>query len=370
MLRKRPDDTFEFLLVEEVFTRASFDWPPGRREAVRLRIFSALGSQEHGEPYLGLRARERWIAIPAGIGAAAAVIFAMQFADSPDAGSGSSLTSESASSVTFESLPADQAFVSAKSMWVQTLSGAVLGLEANTTVVRTEDTLAFVSGKLTVMTGAIELSVVGDGWTAQVAKDSIAEFNSSSQGPTVQVLNGSVVISGVGEPRHANPSAGVVVLSPHSEGASSAKGAAGLPAAAGTATPGESGQEHRPTGTGSDANPPIDPGQASPPTDPGNAHPPGDAGQANPPVDPGNTHPPADPGQANPPSEPGKANPPSEPGNAHPPSDPGNAHPPAEPGQANPPTDPGNGHPPADPGKADPPSDPGNDHSSANPGRG
>ena len=82
MLRLRPDHTFEFQLVETLLAQLE----PGpltesHRAALHARIFSRIGAQE---PLLrgpgGLpRLRPAWIAIPAGVGIAAAIVAATHY---------------------------------------------------------------------------------------------------------------------------------------------------------------------------------------------------------------------------------------------------------------------------------------------------
>jgi hypothetical protein len=86
MLRRRPDNTYEFRVVELVL-RAAAPPPltPERREALRLRIMAQLGVQDAAKRYpflsvAGIPVRERWVAVPAGIGIAAAIILTVQTA--------------------------------------------------------------------------------------------------------------------------------------------------------------------------------------------------------------------------------------------------------------------------------------------------
>jgi hypothetical protein len=86
MLRRRPDNTYEFRVVELVL-RAAAPPPltPERREALRLRIMAQLGAQDAARRYpflsvAGIPVRERWVAVPAGIGIAAAIILTVQTA--------------------------------------------------------------------------------------------------------------------------------------------------------------------------------------------------------------------------------------------------------------------------------------------------
>ena len=75
MLRRRPDNTFEYRDIERVlYASAPNTLSPERKEALRLRIFSQLGAQDEARPGLAGTARERWIAIPVGVGIAATVI--------------------------------------------------------------------------------------------------------------------------------------------------------------------------------------------------------------------------------------------------------------------------------------------------------
>src|SRR5690348_11515427 len=80
MLRRRPDNTFEFVIVESALETAA---PGGlsaeRREALRLRIISHIGEQLpaprrtaaiFGAPSF----KSRWVVVPAGVGIGIAVI--------------------------------------------------------------------------------------------------------------------------------------------------------------------------------------------------------------------------------------------------------------------------------------------------------
>jgi hypothetical protein len=82
MLRRRPDDTYELLFVEQALWAAR---PVGltaeRREGLRLRILSALGRQEEREARVLALPTERWVAIPAGVGILAAILGAARLAE-------------------------------------------------------------------------------------------------------------------------------------------------------------------------------------------------------------------------------------------------------------------------------------------------
>ncbi|MCK9517747.1 MAG: hypothetical protein M0R74_01790 [Dehalococcoidia bacterium] len=79
MLRRRPDGTYEFRQVEQwLALGAPQALSPERKDALRLHIMSRLGEQDSDRQLLPPLVRERWIAIPAGLGIAAAVLAANQ----------------------------------------------------------------------------------------------------------------------------------------------------------------------------------------------------------------------------------------------------------------------------------------------------
>lgn len=99
MLRRKHGNTFEYLAVEQVLRRTA---PPplsdDRLEALRLRIMANLGPQEARTPeFLGVT-RARWVALPAGLGVAAALGAALR-ADLPQGEDGAPAAAVSVGSV-------------------------------------------------------------------------------------------------------------------------------------------------------------------------------------------------------------------------------------------------------------------------------
>ena len=84
MLRRKPDNTFEFRHVEAALTGSRpLPLTAERREALRLRIMSNLGPQD-APARRAANLREHWVAIPAAGGVAAAIFGAVHFANIND----------------------------------------------------------------------------------------------------------------------------------------------------------------------------------------------------------------------------------------------------------------------------------------------
>ncbi len=381
MLRRKPDATFEFRLVEAALAAAApAPLSPERREALRLRIFANLGPQDSPRRLLPTApgfVRERWVAIPAGVGIAAAIIAANRVVlelSQPATRSGDPVARASG-----EVLVDGQAGVSAvagqriearTSAWLALPGGGQAGLEASAVVRFTGSgaslALLIERGDVTVVTGDVGLAVAGQGWSASVQASTVARFVPMGDAMIVHVPEGLVQLTIGGRSYTITPADSPLFI------------------------PGASGQPVGDEGGAAEPEPP--PGSADG-DGPGAPDSPGfsrneESGHPGPPEDPpgqGNGGPPSDPpGQGNG----GNGDPPSDPpgqgngGNGGPPSDPpgqgngGNGDLPSDPpGQGNganggPPEDPpgqgdgANGGPPSGPpgqgngGNGNPPSDP------------
>ncbi len=384
MLRRRPDATFEFRLVEAAFAAAApAPLSPERREALRLRIFANLGPQDFPRRLLPTApgfVRERWVAIPAGVGIAAAIIAAnrvvLEFSQ-PATRSGD-LVARASGEVLVDgqagvSAVAGQRIEARTSAWLALPGGGQAGLEAGAVVRFTGSgaslALLIESGDVTVVTGDAGLAVAGQGWSASVQASTVARFVPMGDAMIVHVPEGLVQLTIGGRSYTITPADSPLFI----------PGASGQPAGdeGGAAEPEPPPGSADGDGPGAPDSPGFsrneESGHPGPPSDsPGQ----GNLGNGNPPSDP--------PGQGNP----GDGGPPSDPpgqgngGNGGPPSDPpgqgngGNGNPPSDPpgqghgGNGGPPSDPpgqgngGNGGPPSDPpgqgngGNGGPPSDP------------
>ncbi|MBA4180037.1 MAG: hypothetical protein C0506_05555 [Anaerolinea sp.] len=339
MLRRRPDDTFEYRHVEMAL-RAFRPAPlaADRREALRRRIMMNLGVQE--QPRQRLVIRERWVTVPAGIGVAAAIIAALQFAPRPGDEPADVIVAQALGDVLIDGQPGDQArpgqAITALSFaWIGITGDLRLGLEPGARVAFVESSagvvIAHQAGDVTFVAGASGVRADGDNWSANVAANSVLKVAMTRGVTVLTVEEGSALIVALGRSFTLTPGSGPLVIPATDPGPQPLLGSEpGSPAAAangesapGAATP-DGGAEALPGNSGGA------PGQADPPGNGGNA-----PGQADPPGNSGNA-----PGQADPPGNSGNA-----PGQADPPGNKGNA-----PGQADPPGNSGNA-----PGQADPP---------------
>jgi len=205
MLRRRPDATFEFRLVEEALMRSA---PRGlsaeRREALRLRIMDRLGNQEVVRRWQSLPRAEVWVAIPAGAGVVAAILAAGRLSEawqSRDEAAGGATYALATGDVLVGGEPASEArpgqdIVARGSTWLTLSDDVRIGLESGSTV-RFDDeagrvVLTMESGDVTVVGGGRGVEVHGVGWAASVRSGTAARFSSVRSGLVVVVAEGEV----------------------------------------------------------------------------------------------------------------------------------------------------------------------------------
>jgi|GEM_PF-6258913 len=379
MLRRNHENSFEFLLVE----RALQQLAPGkltleRKIALRDRIFSQLGPQdvpwrESARGAIGAR----WVAVPAGIGIAAAVLTALADAGLLDLRS-EPAEQRMAAAPEFQVIGAIDGdvergrLVTARTASWITHGRSVFGLEAGSSVIFHRATehaydIELVSGEINVATDVAHVRVALGLSAAELGPGGSLKATRVDSLSTVTAIRGAVNVSTGGATFPISPEDGTQFLSNPGED-SGPPSAGALPDPSGPASDGSPGQApSTPPGLITSAGggqPPASSGQAPDDVPPPDASSPGEgngppAHAPGPPDNPGPGNsqgtPPADPGHGN-----GQGNPPQEPG--------------ADPGQGNPPSDPGggNGTPPEDPGGGDgnapgsPPEDPGNGHGPGN----
>ncbi|MCL4230479.1 MAG: hypothetical protein KJ053_02760, partial [Dehalococcoidia bacterium] len=361
MLRRRPDSTFEFRLVEAAITAAApAPLTPERRDALHLRIFSNLGPQDSSRRLLPVApgfVRERWVAIPAGVGIAAAIFAANRVVldQSPSASTGSVAVASGEIVVdgrTAASAVPGQRIEARSPSWVS-LGGVQVGLEPGAVVQFSGSgdglSLRVETGDVTVVTGERGLSVSGNGWAAVLQAATVARFVPMGDAMVVHVADGAVQLDFRGRSYTITPATSPFLLPGLSDepGDASTTGAGQEPLLTPIDAGGAGGSGHGVAAH--DGSPDLD----SPPSDP-----PGHGGD-----NPGNGSPPSDPpgqGGENPRNGSAPSNPPGQggdnPGNGSPPSDPP-GHGGENPGNGSPPSDPP-GHGGDNPGNGSPPSDP------------
>jgi hypothetical protein len=400
MLRRRPDNTFEFRYVEAALEAARpAPLSPARRDALRARIFAMLGEQERRQPLIGFTPGERWVTIPAGVGIAAAIFAAVQLArESVPTGHPvrSPLSVQAAGSMEVNGREASEAFagdriVARGDTWLTVAASYRVGLETGTAV-RFEESgdsvaLYFERGRATVATANSGLTVYGSNWSAMVAPGSVATFASVRGATVVTVAEGLVTITtSDGSSHEVRPPDGHFFVPGEPGAATPEPGSGDLNSVTGTPGQAPTGGALPDDGTSPGSNPPgggagapaADDGDdtgAAPPTSgsppSGGSASAGDPERGTPPEDPGA-------GDGGVTENPGGGSPPADPpGAGSPPADPGSGSPPADPpGKGTPPENPpgnpnpgGSGSPPADPpGNGTPPSNPGGGSSSGDHG--
>ncbi|HMO96970.1 MAG TPA: hypothetical protein PKD27_12700, partial [Tepidiformaceae bacterium] len=202
MLRRRPDNIYEFREIERMLY--SIQPPalaPDRKDALRSRIMASLGEQDElrraALPLLP-EFRERWIAIPAGVGLAAAIIAGMtHYPRGADPTNG--LTARVAGPVMVDGN------VSAEARGgdlLEALSAATIDIGSHFRVslepgsrfsyYESDGKLTFrpYSGTATFVTGGRDAFLVGDGWFGRMATGTVAELSVSSDALVVHVADG------------------------------------------------------------------------------------------------------------------------------------------------------------------------------------
>ena len=216
MLHRRQDNTFEFRDIERALYSIQ---PPAlsreRKDALRDRIMSSLGEQEalRQAGILTPVFRERWIAVPAGVGLAVAIIAGIRAYEAygPTSGNGSSETTF-AGELSLGGSPVDElrpgpTFVASTAANVHLGNEVVLMLQRGASFSYrfsgSEMTVEAAGGSATVVTGARPVHVVGEGWSARLGVDSAAQFAVSASVVSVVGKNGVVSVTDRNSQSHA-----------------------------------------------------------------------------------------------------------------------------------------------------------------------
>jgi hypothetical protein len=211
MLRRRPDNTFEFREIERMlYSVQPPALAPERRDALRVRIMASLGQQDAPRsaalPLLP-PFRERWVAIPAGVGLAAAVIAGMKYYEGTL--QDGDVYARISGPVTVDGAYAERAeagdlLVAVNAADIDIGTQFRISLEAGARFSYYESDGQFTfrphAGTATLVTGNRDAFLIGDGWSGRIASGSLAQFTASAEALTVHVLDGMVWLKVGNEP--------------------------------------------------------------------------------------------------------------------------------------------------------------------------
>jgi hypothetical protein len=212
MLRRGPDNTYEYRDIERMLY--SIHTPalaPQRKDALRARIMARLGHQdERRRVALPLipEFREKWVAIPAGVGLAAAIIAGMNYYEGLG-GDGGTLHARLSGPVTVDGAYSDRAepgdllvALSAADIDIGTQFRVSLEAGARFSYYESDGRVTFrpFAGTATLVTGDRDAFLIGDGWTGRILSGSLAEFTVSAEALTVHVTDGTVWVTVGNEP--------------------------------------------------------------------------------------------------------------------------------------------------------------------------
>lgn len=376
MLRRKPDNTFEFRDIEQALYRAApASLSPERREALRVRIFSELGAQESPRRTPASIAGERWIAIPVGASIAAAVIAATQYLDDQRGPAGETTWVATASgSVTIDGVAAATADPGERieadgPSWVAVGRKVRVGLGSGSAFrfASSDDRLALLleSGTHHIVSDEALLEVRGGRWVARMTGPGAIEVSIREWHTSLVSIEGETVVQYAGSSYLLRPGDRPLLLlsqPPDDPGSGLRGGDSGTGPANGGGSPDpgpapvagpddEPGNHPAAPAPGEDDTPAGPPASPPAPASTGDVDATGDEGSASqvpgtPPGPPESVPPPAgDPPPVDPPAPgPPPGDPPANPPGG-PPADPPPASPPQDPGNGN-----GNGSPPPDPG--------------------
>ncbi len=209
MLRRRPDNTFEYRDIERVlYASAPEALSPERKEALRLRIFSQLGAQDEARPEPAGIARERWIAIPVGVGIAATVIAGTKYVLDQHAAVGDdALVAMASGAVTVDgtsggTAAAGQRIAASGPSWVAVGENVRVGLEdgAAFRFATSGDRLALLleSGRHHIVSNEALLEVRGGRWAARMAGPGVLEVSIHQWYTSIAAIEGEVVVQHAG----------------------------------------------------------------------------------------------------------------------------------------------------------------------------
>ena len=250
MLRRRPDNALEFRLIEAKFAAAGpFPLATAVRERMKERIFARLDAQERREPRFGFTERDRWVAVPAGIGIAASIVAAIKLAEKPESGPAvHTSVAQALGSVTVDGRPATEArsgqrIVANGEAWLTVGERIRINLDDQSEV-QIEgggDSLRvrLYEGQATIVTTDARVAVAGSNWSAEVGTNSVVEFASSPESTLMRVFEGLVAITpDGGEPVSVREGEPPLVIPVAPSVPSGAQGSAG-PMAPGLAVAGD-----------------------------------------------------------------------------------------------------------------------------------
>lgn len=206
MLRRRSDSTFEFRHVEAALWAARpAPLSDRRREALRLRIFAELGTQDEPRRLLALPVNERWIAIPAGLGIAAVIVAASQLAPGWPGGDGPvPVAARATGDVLVDGVPGTSArqgqrILARSASWVAIGEHVTVGLEQGEAFSFSGEagafTLSLETGNATVATTDSGTEVTAGLWSARVEANTVAKFSLVAGATIIEVAEGSVEVT-------------------------------------------------------------------------------------------------------------------------------------------------------------------------------
>lgn len=202
MLRRRRDGGYEFRQVERLLSAAA---PPAltpeRREALRLRIMAHLGEQDPASRRIPAVLRERWVAIPAGIGVAAAILAANHLLLTPG---GDSLTHARASGEVLVNgrastrvAPGDEVRAITAS-WIGVGDDVTIGLDAGTSLRYFDETtglrIELATGKVAVAARRPNTVVIGNRFNARLRDGGTLHVDDAGDGTWVTAAEGTVEV--------------------------------------------------------------------------------------------------------------------------------------------------------------------------------
>ncbi len=216
MLRRRPDNTFEFRDIERMLYAAQPpSLAPDRRDALRLRIMASLGEQDelHRTGTLTPVFRERWVAVPVGVGLAVAIISGINAYNAHYLNDGRVTEATFAGQLSLDGASVGEirpgpTFVAVVETNVHLGDEVVVGLEKGTSfsyaTSQDGDITVFPGlGVTTIVTGTHATDVAGSGWSARLGADSAATFTTMNDMLTIEGQAGVVSVAASGGQRRA-----------------------------------------------------------------------------------------------------------------------------------------------------------------------
>ena len=216
MLRRRPDNRFEYRDIERALYRMQPpSLAPERRDALRARVMASLGEQEalRRAGILTPDFGDRWVAVPAGVGLAAAIIAGIYAHRHLEGGTGTSAPAVTfAGELQFDGAPVGElrpgpTFVAAAYTQVSLGDQVVVLLERGASFSFASldgDVTVYPSGgRSTVVTGGAPTHVIGKGWSARLGVDAAAEFAVSERAVAVTGQKGVTSVTDAAGATHA-----------------------------------------------------------------------------------------------------------------------------------------------------------------------